>query len=79
MLLKKPGINLTCKALNKWLNIRERVEVVKVSKDAPSLPLLPCKSLLSVKKKPYSRKNIKNADFDNLRFGFGLLIFLKNS
>ena len=56
MLLKKPGINLTCKAVNKWLNIRERVEVVKTSKDAPSLPLLPCKSPLSVKENPYVEK-----------------------
>ena len=54
--LKICDSHLTCKVANKFLNVRERVEVVAWNKMTPSLPLLSCELLVSVKENPDRKK-----------------------
>ena len=58
MRLKICDSRFTCKIANKYLNVRERVEVVERNKKtAPSLPLLSCELSVSVKENPDRKKN----------------------
>ena len=55
--LKISDSHLTCKVVNKCLNVRERVEVVEwKKKKVPSLPLLTCESSVFVKENPDRKK-----------------------
>ena len=52
--------HLTCKVANKYLNVRERVEVAQWNKKWSPHPLLSCESSVSVKENPDRKKISKN-------------------
>ena len=59
--LKIRGSHLTCKVLNKCLDVLEQGEIVKtIKKMVSSLPLLSCESSVSMKENPDTKQKYSN-------------------
>ena len=65
--LKICDIHLTCKVANKYLNVREWVEMAEWNKKWSPLTILSCESSVSVKEKPGRKNNNDNNFTDTLK------------